>query len=60
MLVVLYLCVGLVVVGKQDREEINECNGFEVIIVLLLWPFYLVVRGVEWVGERIKDYLVNG
>ena len=53
MLVVLYLCVGLVVVGKHTREEVSECGGMEAVVLILLWPLYLMYLGMEWVGEWI-------
>ena len=57
MIVLLYLAVGLVVVGKHTREEVSGCGGMEVMVVLLLWPLYLVVRAVEWMGEEVRDYV---
>jgi len=36
MLIVMYLAVGLVVVGKQRPQEVAECGGLEVMVVLLL------------------------
>jgi len=57
MLILLYLGIGLVIVGKQPRSEILECTGWELMTVLLLWPLFILYRLVDFIGELvIKEY----
>jgi hypothetical protein len=66
MLVVVYLLVGLAIVRRQTREEAGEvgqrapglcrteeCGGFEAVVLILLWPLYLLYLVMEWVGESV-------
>lgn len=52
-MIMVYLLVGLVIVGRHTRNEINDCGGAEIVLLILLWPLYLVFLGMEWVGEWV-------
>ena len=57
MLILLYLGIGLVIIGKQPRCEILECTGWELMTLLVLWPLFLLYRLVDFLGELvIKEY----
>jgi hypothetical protein len=42
-------------IGQRAPEfcRAEECGGFEAVVLIVLWPLYLVYLVMEWMGEWV-------